>query len=139
MVKRLFREIPLTAAVLCLAFAAAGCDGTGSPANGGAGGGGNRGNFVMVSAGGTHTLAICEDGRLWGWGSNAQSRTGVAAAGTTPVPTRVGTASDWISVSAGGAHSMALSAGALFGMGNNSDRQLGDGTTSSRSPTRINF
>ena len=49
-------------AALALAFALTGCD---NPA-GGNGGGGNRGNFVMVSAGGTHTLAICEDGRLWG-------------------------------------------------------------------------
>jgi alpha-tubulin suppressor-like RCC1 family protein len=92
-------------------------------------------DWQSVSAGGSHTLAIKADGSLWAWGSNANGRTGlVTTTGNTAIPTRVGTDSDWQSVSAGGSHSLAIKTdGTLWAWGDNIYGQLGDGTTFSRS------
>ncbi|MDH4140412.1 MAG: PKD domain-containing protein [Coriobacteriia bacterium] len=68
--------------------------------------------FVIVSAGGYHSLALRADGTLAGWGENSS--------GQTDVPE----GDDFVAVSAGGSHSLALrSDGTLVGWGGNGSGQ----------------
>jgi len=102
-------------------------------------------NWASVSAGYSHSLATRTDGSLWAWGWGAEGQLGEHpgnSPGTFPVawsPIRVGTASNWASVSAGYSHSLATRTdGTLWAWGNNASGQLGDGTTTARmQPIRI--
>ncbi|MCL2003403.1 MAG: S-layer homology domain-containing protein [Oscillospiraceae bacterium] len=97
--------------------------------------------FVAVSAGGNHAAAIGADGSLWTWGLNDEGQLGdgtysywdgewdenyenyVDNNKTTPI--RVGTANDWVSVSASWYSTMAIKTdGSLWAWG----RNLPDGT-----------
>jgi len=95
---------------------------------------GDATNWRAVSAGAIHTVAIRMDGTLWAWGSNANGQTGLGiTSGNTLIPTRVGETTNWVSVSAGSGHTMAIREGnTLWGWGANSSGQLGDGTTTQR-------
>jgi len=74
-------------------------------------------DWVTVSAGGQHTMGIREDAggnrTLWAWGYRADGRLGVGAADAFAqgTPAQVGGASghtDWLTVSAGGRHTMGI-------------------------------
>ena len=89
-------------------------------------------NGVMsVSAGGDHSVALKPDGTVWVWGDNTFGQCGTGNWGNTyntpiPVPGLTGI----VSVSAGGAHSLALKAdGTVWAWGWNSNGQLGNATT----------
>jgi uncharacterized protein YjdB len=87
-------------------------------------------NWVFVAAGADHTLAIRKDGNLWAWGYNEEGQLGVGArdGNPHPNPARVGDATDWVSVSAGRRHNLALkSDGSLWAWGTNELGQLGIG------------
>jgi len=86
-------------------------------------------DWESVSAGNLHTMAIRTDGSLWAWGPNATGRTGIGEGeGYNDVPTRVGTDADWVSVSAGYNHTMAIrSDGSLWATGGNANGRLGIG------------
>ena len=65
--------------------------------------------WASVSAGSAHTCAVACDGSLSCWGDNTDGALGIAGAETIlAVPTRVGVASDWRAVAAGGSHTCAL-------------------------------
>jgi len=65
--------------------------------------------FTQVSAGDIHTCGIAEAGTLHCWGDGAQSRLGLGSdAASKAEPTQVGTASDWLLVSAGDAHTCGI-------------------------------
>ena len=95
-------------------------------------------NWLMVSAGDLHTMAIKRDGSLWAWGSNASGQLGSNTETYSPVPIRIGN-DKWIQVSAGYRHTVAIkSNGILYAWGDNRSGQLGDGTTRDRStPTKV--
>ncbi len=80
---------------------------------------------IPVSTGGSgHSLAVMNDGILWGWGYNYQYQLGSASHDnlTTPVKIMDGA----VSVAAGSMHSLAVkSDGSLFGWGSNTHGQLG--------------
>jgi len=101
---------------------------------------GTASDWLSVSAGSSHTLAIREDGSLWAWGNNADGRTGLGInTGTTNNPTRVGTDS-WVAVSAGNSHTLAIrSDGSLWAWGSNANGRTGLGmdTGTANSPTRV--
>ena len=82
---------------------------------------GNANNWASVSAGNFHSLAVTTCGQLWAWGGNVFGNTGLNTdTGTTPVPTRVGNATNWSSVSAGLFHSIAVTTnGELWAWGAN--------------------
>jgi hypothetical protein len=100
---------------------------------------------VAVAAGTSHSLALKRDGTLWGWGSNASGQLGDGTINSSP-RTRAAQV-PWLSgvtaVSAGAHHSVALktdgaTAGSLWVWGENSNGQLGDGTTTIQTrPTRV--
>jgi len=100
-------------------------------------------DWVAMSAGASHSVGIRANGSLWAWGRNFDGQLGngvISAFGTPhPNPIRVGTATDWVAVSAGASHNMGIRAnGSLWAWGNNSSGRLGDGTTENRfSPINV--
>ncbi|HSV39219.1 MAG TPA: fibronectin type III domain-containing protein [Nocardioidaceae bacterium] len=87
------------------------------------------GEWRMVSAGNTHTCGVKNVGTLWCWGVGHDG----AGEGDPAIPSQVGEASTWASVDASYSFSCALTtANALWCWGNNSQGQLGDGTTTTQ-------
>jgi alpha-tubulin suppressor-like RCC1 family protein len=114
-------------------------------------GGGNKNTPVTTFAGGTnwksvscgyqHTAAIKTDGSLWVWGQNGNGQLGINAAGTrsTPVTTFAGQ-NTWKQVFCGHGHTIAIKTdGSLWTWGSNSNGQLGDFTTTTRSTPVTTF
>lgn len=94
-----------------------------------------------ISAGGGHSVAILNDGSLWGWGDNWYGQLGLGAGNMQSShipPTQIGDAS-WSSVSAGHYHAVGIQAdGSLWAWGRNTSGQLGDNSfTLRRTPVRI--
>lgn len=87
-------------------------------------------NWKMVSAGGTHAVAIKADGSMWSWGNNYSGQLGIGSNVSQLIPTRIGVGTTWKYVSAGEEHTIAIkSDGTIWSWGNNSYGQLGQGTT----------
>ena len=101
---------------------------------------GSEKDWKSISAGSYHVVALKNDGSLWTWGNNRQGQLGI---GSTEeqinIPNRVGIDNDWKSISAGGSYVMAIkNDGSLWGWGNNTSYELGDGTNISKNiPTQI--
>ncbi|MFJ9827650.1 hypothetical protein ACIRSU_25300 [Streptomyces sp. NPDC101160] len=105
-------------------------------------------DVTAIAAGDNHTLALTRDGHIWAWGRNNAGQLGDGSTTDRPSPVQVaclpnpenecfGSFADVIHIAAGGEHSLAVDAwGRLGAWGNNTDGQLGDGTTSS-SPTPV--
>jgi alpha-tubulin suppressor-like RCC1 family protein len=88
-----------------------------------------RNNYQRVSAGLSHTLEI-RNGQLWAWGNNQYGQLGDSSKIGRISPVRIGTDEDWVTVSAGRDHSMAIKAnGSLWGWGRNAFGEVGNGTT----------
>ncbi|GAB3787640.1 RCC1 domain-containing protein [Nocardioides pacificus] len=93
-----------------------------------------------VAAGGEHSCVIRTDGTLWCWGLNDRGQLGHGQGGNAATaPVQVGNATDWRSVSAGGASTCAVRTnGSLWCWGLNHRGQLGLGTNKSRpTPTQV--
>jgi alpha-tubulin suppressor-like RCC1 family protein len=92
-------------------------------------------DWISASAGGVHSLGVRANGSLWSWGSNSNGRLGDDTITTQSSPVSVvGGFSDWISASAGNAHSLGVRAnGTVWAWGSNANGRLGDDTITSRS------
>jgi alpha-tubulin suppressor-like RCC1 family protein len=101
---------------------------------------GTSNNWLKISSGNYHTLALKNDGTLWSWGYNSAGQLGVASPNTIIIPTLVGTATNWSNISAGDYYSLASkNDNTLFAMGQNSYGQYGNGNNNaSTSPILIN-
>ncbi len=89
--------------------------------------------FVTVSAGYAHTIALDSRGLLWAWGDNQYGQLGDGTTNNQSSPEIIGDAT-WSSVSAGYDHTMAIKTdGSLWAWGWNMYGQLGNGTTNNQS------
>lgn len=91
---------------------------------------GTDSDWAAVAAGDFHTLALKTDGSLWAWGENTSGQVGDGsiAPKNQPVPVKIGTDTNWVSIAAGGSHSIALKAdNSLWAWGSNNGGQLGNG------------
>ena len=86
---------------------------------------------ISIAAGGSHSLAIGSDGKLYAWGENnvGQLGDGSTTNSSTPVAVQLPPGITPISIAAGGSHSLAIgSDGKLYAWGENNVGQLGDGS-----------
>jgi alpha-tubulin suppressor-like RCC1 family protein len=85
--------------------------------------------FATVSVGAAHSCAVRDDGALLCWGRNADGELGLGSSRVAQrQPTRVGSASDWHSVSCGPRHTCGIrGGGALLCWGGNDYAQVGIG------------
>jgi len=95
--------------------------------------------IVQVAAGGDFSMALGQDGRLWGWGYNGYGQLGIGTFDDRNLPIEVAAPSDVTSVGCGADHTMALTAnGDLWVWGKNGNGQLGNGGGASVSlPLRL--
>ena len=93
---------------------------------------------VAISAGAAHSLALNSDGTLAAWGDNGSGRLGDGTTTNSSVPILVTPSSmvagkTMVGVSASYEHNLALcSDGSLVSWGKNSNGQLGDGSSTTR-------
>ncbi len=104
------------------------------------------GKFVVaLAAGDYHTLALCSDGTVVGWGGNSQGQLGTNNFNDAIRPVAVNTTSGTsalfgktvVAIAAGGQHSVALcSDNTLAGWGTNTLGEVGDNTFTRRTTPR---
>ncbi len=105
---------------------------------------GTASDWANLSANFGHSCGIRISGAastMWCWGSGALGALGNGSTMDELVPTQVGTASDWVNVSAGDAHSCGVRSsgteGTAWCWGRNDLGQLGTGSTSGYSPVPV--
>ena len=95
-----------------------------------------------ISAGTAHAAVVLTNGTLWSWGLNDHGQLGINTTSDATKPTQVGVATNWESVSAGGAHTLAKQqvTNYLYAWGANANGQLGQGSTTDIGvPTQVNL
>ncbi len=97
--------------------------------------------FKKISAGQYHSLAIDENGDIWGWGYNNHGQLGFVSTGSNyeNKPIKIETEVKFKEIVAGQYHSLAIDeSGNLWSWGYNNNGQLGDGSETKRSiPMKI--
>ncbi|MFY0483034.1 T9SS type B sorting domain-containing protein [Flavobacterium sp. PLA-1-15] len=95
--------------------------------------------WKALSSGDNHTVAIHQNGKLFGWGSNSQGTVGDGSMINRSVPVQISAATNWVSISAGKMHSLALKAdGTIWVWGFDVFNALGHGSiTQLIAPTQI--
>jgi len=109
---------------------------------------GNLSDVKAISAGGSFSLALKNDGTVWAWGCNESgelgsgaydAKTGMMPGDNKSEPVEVSMLRDVVEIAAGGSHAMAVTGdGGVWAWGGNDEGQLGDFTDSKRCvPQRI--
>jgi alpha-tubulin suppressor-like RCC1 family protein len=88
--------------------------------------------WVSASCGVSHTMALKSDGTLWAWGLNNLGQLGNGTSfPNQSSPVQIGTRNDWVDISSGYAHSLALrNDGSLWSWGYNGTGELGQNISS---------
>ena len=96
-------------------------------------------DWKVISAAGNQSFAIKIDGTLWAWGDNLWGELGLGTFGNQKnIPSKVGNASDWKSISAGRTFSLAIkNNGTLWAWGENFSGQLGNQSAAAYVPTQV--
>ena len=98
---------------------------------------------TIIAAGGGHSMAIGNDGKLYAWGFNfyGQLGNGNNTSSNMPVVVNLPAGVSPTIIAAGGGHSMTIgNNGKLYAWGDNSSGQLGNGTTTqSNTPVVVNL
>ena len=82
-----------------------------------------------IAAGDYHSIALDDNGTVWGWGDNGSGQLGDGTTTNRNAPSRMRFVSDVFAVAGGGNHTLALTGdGRVWAWGDNSSGQLGDGT-----------
>ena len=90
-------------------------------------------DFIAISAGTSHSLALKADGRVFSWGRNDLAALGDNTIVNKSSPIQVIGQSDFVAISTG-AHSLALkSDGRVYSWGNGTNGELGDNTIINKS------
>lgn len=90
-------------------------------------------DWLSVSNGNSHTMALKSDGTLWAWGNNGNGQLGDGSNADKHTREQIGLDNRWVSVVAGSGHTVALKCdGTLWAWGSNGNGQLGDGTTADK-------
>jgi len=93
-------------------------------------------NWLSVSDGWYHTIALKTDGTLWAWGDNEYGQLGDNTTVDKLTPTQIGTATNWQTIETGIYHSLALKTdGTLWFWG--SRFNIYGTSTQNNSPTQI--
>lgn len=91
-----------------------------------------------LACGNGFTIALREDGTLWGWGDNRAGQVGDDSKGFKATPQQISSATNWSMVAAGISHAAAINAdGLLFCWGNNQFGELGDGSFDNKSSPQL--
>ncbi len=99
---------------------------------------GNQTNWVGISAGTAHNLAIKSDGTLWAWGENLRYQLGDGTRSKRNAPAPAAPGNDWKQAAAGGYFSVALKRnGTIWVWGDNWAGQLGIGNTNRPNPIPV--
>jgi alpha-tubulin suppressor-like RCC1 family protein len=96
--------------------------------------------IVAIATGHRFSLALEDDGTVWAWGRNVEGQLGDGTTTQRTTPVQVPNLSGITAIAAGGYHALALQGdgGIVWAWGDNSEGQLGDGTTTNRStPIRV--
>ena len=98
------------------------------------GGVGLLGGITAIAAGGSHSLALKNDGTVWGWGRNDSGVLGNNTTVSSAVPVQASVPTGVIAIATSTLHSLALvsdgsgTTGTVWAWGSNATGQLGDGT-----------
>ena len=100
---------------------------------------GDAQNWRVVAASTSASFGIDVDGRLFSWGGSALGQSGQGViGGDTLVPTQIGTASNWVTVSGGNQNAYAInSLGHMYAWGWNGFGQIGNGIIGDADPDTI--
>jgi alpha-tubulin suppressor-like RCC1 family protein len=92
-------------------------------------------DWLQVSAGGCHSLAVTTNGSAWAWGGNGFGQLGTDNTTSRSSPVSIiGGFTDWCQISAGYGHSLAIRQnGTAWAWGNNCCGILGDNTVINKS------
>ena len=88
---------------------------------------------MAIAAGGTHTVALENDGTVWTWGNNSNGQLGNGTTVGGPTPGQVPGLTGVVAIAPGESHTLALlNDGTVWAWGYNGDGELGDGTMTDR-------
>src|SRR3990172_6090679 len=95
--------------------------------------------IVATAGGGSHTVALKNDGTVWAWGNNDSGQLGDGTSGANrQTPVQVNGLSGIITIAAGTSHTIALkNDGTVLAWGNNDSGQLGDDTSGTNRLTPV--
>jgi len=88
-----------------------------------------KNQWVSVSVGDSHAIALTSEGAIWGWGNNTGGLLGTGTETHVSTPIQIQANKEWKFVKTGTSHTMAIKKdGSLWAWGTNTNGQLGIGT-----------
>lgn len=101
---------------------------------------GTDNKWIQIAAGDDHTLALKSDGTIFFWGRNDDGQLGDGTNINKSIPLQIATDNNWINITSGAYYSLGLKSNRqeFCATGNNSQGQLGDGTTTNKNTFTCN-